>query len=581
MTDAADTSGSETGSGTGSETGTGAMAVTGPEVASGTGSGAGSGTGPAVATPPGGQATAPDAAARQPILRPGDTCWRTERADRFAVIVDAADYFVAARRAMMAARHSIVLVGWDFDLRIDLAPDGADDDMPTELGDFLKALVRRTPDLRISILKWDMAVLYTLGTQMLPRLALDLYSVRRIRMRFDSTHPTGAAHHQKIAVIDDALAFCGGIDMTTDRWDTRGHRPGDPRRTRPDGSRSGPWHDATTVLDGPAARALGELCRARWRDATGQRLRPPRREGESPDLWPEGARPDLWPEGVRPQLRDVEVGIARTMPAYHGRQAIREIEALYRAAIAAARRCIYLESQYFASASICEAIARRLREPDGPEVVVVNPLSTFGWLEERTMGSARDLRLQELREADRHGRFAIFHPVDAAGAPIYVHAKVLVVDDRLIRVGSSNVNNRSMGFDTECDLAVEAADAEEAATIRAIRDDLLAEHLDHDPQEVRGALARTGSLLATVEALRRNTGRSLRPLPRDPPGDLGIALSRSRLADPERPRRPETLIAHAAKRIALRLPTSVWIGAGLGLAAAAGAAVACRRRGRD
>ncbi|WP_299823262.1 hypothetical protein [uncultured Jannaschia sp.] len=119
---------------------------------------------------------------------------------------------------MLAAQHSVVLVGWDFDLRTDLAPGGVDDDMPTELGDFLRALVRRNPALRISILKWDMAVIYTLGNQMIPRLAQDLYAVRRIRMRFDSEHPHGAAHHQKITVIDDELAFCGGIDMTTDRW---------------------------------------------------------------------------------------------------------------------------------------------------------------------------------------------------------------------------------------------------------------------------------------------------------------------------------------------------------------------------
>src|SRR5690606_38581610 len=136
---------------------------------------------------------------------------------------------------------------------------------------------------------------------------LDLASVERIQMRFDSTHPWMTAHHQKIVVIDDAVAFCGGIDMTTDRWDTRRHLPGDERRRRPDGSLHGPWHDATTVVDGAAAKLLGKLVRERWRFATGR----------SPKV-AEGAT-DLWPDAIRPQLRDVDVAVARTMPAYEGR----------------------------------------------------------------------------------------------------------------------------------------------------------------------------------------------------------------------------------------------------------------------
>nr|WP_299823275.1 phospholipase D-like domain-containing protein [uncultured Jannaschia sp.] len=153
----------------------------------------------------------------------------------------------------------------------------------------------------------------------------------------------------------------------------------------------------------------------------------------------------------------------------------------------AARRTIYLKSQYFASISICEELAARLAEPDGPEVVVINPLSAFGWLEEHVMGSARDLRLDMVRRVDRYGRFGIFHPVNAAGEPIHVHAKVLVVDDRLIRIGSSNINNRSMGFDTECDPAIEASGAEGAAIIATMRDDLPSEHLDCDASALREA----------------------------------------------------------------------------------------------
>ncbi len=93
-------------------------------------------------------------------------------------------------------------------------------------------------------------------------------------------------------------------------------------------------------------------------------------------------------------------------------------------------------------------MAARLREPDGPEIVVVNPETADGWLEEKAMGSARARLLRLVRAADRFGRFRLYTPVAAGGTPIYVHAKVLVMDDRLLRIGSSNLNNRSLGYDT-------------------------------------------------------------------------------------------------------------------------------------
>jgi phospholipase D1/2 len=502
------------------------------------------------------------------LLRPGATCWRVAEADRFALIVDAAEYFAAAREAMIRAEHSILLIGWDFDLRIKLVPDDGADGLPSELGAFLKAIVRRNRRLRIWILKWDLAVLYGLTRGLLPMFGLELATMERIRLRFDSTHPWTAAHHQKIVVVDDSLAFCGGIDMTNGRWDSCDHLPGDERRRRPDGSLAGPWHDATAVVDGAAARALAELSRDRWRRATGHRIK------SAP-----GTR-DLWPDRIRPHLRNVDVGIARTMPGFDGRPMIDEVERLYTEAIRAARRTIYLESQYFASVRICAEIAARLREPDGPEVVVVNPLSTAGWLEQETMGAARDIHLANVLEADRFGRFGIFHPVNSAGEPIYVHAKVLIVDDRLIRVGSSNINNRSMGFDTECDLAVETRSAAERATAALLRDSLLAEHLGVGPDVLGRAIADRGSLLAAVHHLRRDAGRSLRPIPLGEVSDLQRMLASSHLADPERPADAERRTVHAAKRVVLRVPREAWVGAGAFALALVLGARFLRRRGR-
>jgi phospholipase D1/2 len=470
----------------------------------------------------------------RPILRTGETCWKIGRAGRFTVIIDAAGYFAAVRAAVLKASHSAMFIGWEFDTRITLDPrEGAGEgDAPNRLGAFLDWVVERRPDLRIHVLQWDLGMIETLGRGSTPIAILDWMTSARIRFKLDSAHPPGAAHHQKIVVIDDALAFCGGIDMTADRWDTREHLDDDPHRRRPTTRRRyGPWHDVTTAVDGAAARALGELARERWQRATGEAI---------PACPPAG---DLWPEGLAPLLTDVDVAISRTAPEYEDRGAVREIEALYLEAIARARRVLYIESQYFAARRIAEAMAERLRRPDAPEIVVVNPETAGGWLEEAVMGASRARLLALVRSADRHDSFRIYTPVAAGGTPIYVHAKVLVMDDRLLRVGSSNLNNRSLGYDTECDLSVEAVQgAENEETLRgrieSLRNDLLAEHLGVARAAVEAALRRSeGRLIPAIESLR-GAGRSLVPF--DQPDLTGVGeavFAENELLDPERPAR--------------------------------------------
>lgn len=458
------------------------------------------------------------------FLIPGDTCWRIAHANRLAVIVDAADYYRAARAAILKARRSVLLIGWDFDSRIELEPEGETLEGPNALGPFLSWIADRRPEVSIHLLKWNLGMLETLGRGETPLYMLQWMWKTNIRMKLDAAHPPLAAHHQKIVVVDDALAFCGGIDMTLGRWDTRAHKDDDPARRSPRGKPLQPWHDATICVDGPLAAALGELARERWRRATDEELPPP------------SAAEDLWPDFLEPTMTDVDVGIARTVGAYDAIEQVSEIERLYLAAIAGARKTLYIESQYFASRKIAQAIAARLQEPDGPEIVIVNPDAQDGWLEETTMGAARAKLIRFVRRADRHGRFRIYFPQTAAGAPIYVHAKVMVVDDRLLKVGSSNLNNRSMGFDTESDLAVEAApdDAALKARIRFVRDDLLAEHLGVAAEDVARKIDETGSLIAAIEAFAA-AGRRLAPLEAREVGEIEDALSENDLVDPERP----------------------------------------------
>ena len=462
------------------------------------------------------------------LLVPGRTCWRIERANRFAVIVDAADYFRTAKAAMLKAQRRIMLIGWDFDTRIKFEPDGSTIPGPNRLGEFLSWLPRQRPGLHVYLLKWDLGMIQALGRGMTPLFMLNAISSRRVRLKLDSAHPVGAAHHQKIIVIDDCLAFCGGIDITADRWDTPEHRDADPRRVEPSGRAYGPWHDATTAVDGDVAHALGELARERWRQGTGERLAP-----LPMDL-------DCWPRELSPTLENVDVGIARTLPEQEGQSEVREIEELYLAAIRQARRTIYLESQYLACRKIAEALASRLSEAEGPEIIIVLPKTTEGWLEEKTMDGARYKLSHLLWRSDVYKRCGIFYPTTKNGTPIYVHAKIMVVDDILLRVGSSNLNNRSMGFDTECDLALEVTEASENGaemrdTILKLRLALLCEHLGVTAEKFSFTLeSQSGSLLRTLDALSGGQKTLKRLLPSNIVGEDSV-LAENELMDPERP----------------------------------------------
>jgi phosphatidylserine/phosphatidylglycerophosphate/cardiolipin synthase-like enzyme len=263
------------------------------------------------------------------MLKPGKNCWRIAKANRAAVIVDACDYYRIIREAMLKARYRILLIGWDFDPRIPL--DRTSDDHGQEtLGEFLLHLAQTKPDVPIHILKWDVGALKMLGRGAAVIHLLRWAKTKAIKFKFDHAHPPGCSHHQKVVVIDDCLAACGGIDMTADRWDTPEHAEDDPRRLRPSGKAYGPWHDATMIVEGDAARALGELGRERWRSATGESL--------PLDAVDEGH--EIWPTELLPDFEHIDLGIARTRAAYEEEPEIREIELLYLDMIASAKRFI-------------------------------------------------------------------------------------------------------------------------------------------------------------------------------------------------------------------------------------------------
>lgn len=445
-------------------------------------------------------------------------------ANRASLIVDAAGYYRMALRAMLEAKHQIILVGWDVDTRVHLDDKPHPSGAPMALGPLLSWLARRRPELEIFILCWDEGLLSVpwRGTTMfrMLRWAID----KQISIKWDSTHPLDASHHQKILVIDDAIAFSGGIDITADRWDTRHHRDDEPGRKRPFTRRAyEPWHDAIMAVDDGAASAIGDLARIRWQVATGKTLPVPPRGGEA------------WPKELKPAFQDMPVAIARTRGRDGPLEEIREIEALFVSMIEAAQQIVYVETQYFASRVVAEAIAKRLAEPLGPEFVIVNPRRAYGWLDEAVMSPARYELMKALQEKDRHGRFRIYTPVTEGGADIYVHAKLMFVDDRYLRVGSANMNNRSMGLDSECDLVIDGSQDEKVRRkIAEIRIDMLAEHLGKPAEEVGACFDETKSLIACIERLR-GSGRTLIPFEPEKPPEIERKLARTELLDPEGP----------------------------------------------
>jgi phosphatidylserine/phosphatidylglycerophosphate/cardiolipin synthase-like enzyme/uncharacterized membrane protein YdjX (TVP38/TMEM64 family) len=398
-----------------------------------------------------------------------------------------------------------------------------------ELRSRLDAVARRKPGLRVHALGWDFAPLYALEREMLPLLRLDRQTHRRVRFRLDDRHPVGASHHQKIVVIDDALAFCGGLDITACRWDTSEHAARDPRRNDPGFGEYGPFHDVQMAVDGEAARSLGDLARDRWRRASRRRLRAV------------GASADPWPEELPVDLENVEVGIARTVPAASEQQnQVREVERLHVEALRAARRFVYLENQYLTSSAVGDVLAQRLEEREGPEVVLVLPYGCSGWLEEAAMGVLRARLLRRLRAADRHDRLRLYHPrvPGVEDRDFTLHSKVAVIDDRLLRIGSANLANRSMGLDTECDLAIESHgnDRSVAEAIAGFRSRLLAEHLGCDPEDVERIVSREDSLIRAVETLSGGE-RSLEPLEGEVAEWLDGLVPEAAVIDPERPTR--------------------------------------------
>ena len=447
------------------------------------------------------------------LARPGETCWTQARADRVKFLVDGQSYFTALRASLVAARCSIHLLGWGFDPRVRLARDTAPDELPSEIGRLLVELKRARPGLDVRLLVWRSALPIAATQGFFPHRARSWFQGSGVEFRLDGTVPFGACHHQKVIVIDGRLAFVGGADIMPGRWDTSAHLGRDRRR----GRGLPPRHEVMAMVDGAAASALEAVFLERWRGSQHETLEP------------QPSAEDPWPAGCAPDLIGVEVAIARTVPAWRGAPGAHEIAALSLAAIAAAKHMIYLENQYFTWPLATEALAARLVEPDGPEVVLIVSENSPSYFDRLTMDRARAKALWRLRASDVYGRFHALAPYAEGGRPIVVHAKLMIVDDILARISSANLNNRSHGFDTEAELVIEATEVAERAAIAALCN-RLAGHWVGVTGDAFAAARREGSFADTLLGL--DPARRLRPASARRLGAVGEFIADFHLGDP-------------------------------------------------
>lgn len=422
---------------------------------------------------------------RRNVIIEGGAYWRAPSCDEARVLVDARDYYATFCRAALRAERSVLMSGWQFDTRMRLlqGDDARRAGHPVEFVPFLNFLCERTASLRVLVMAWDYSAVYALEREWMQRLRFEVKSHERVEFAFLPHAIAGGSHHQKYVVIDGVVAFSGGLDICDNRWDTTLHAPHDPARLNADGEASKPFHDVQVAMVGEAARALEALFAPRWRTASGRDLDLP----DAPAARPAWADLAALSEDRGHALTVSSVALSRS-ELCEGRDGICEVKCLFEAAIDAAERLIYIENQYLTSRAMLQALARRLADRARPKltVVLVMPDGADSPKEDFVLGDRqRAVRFALSKMAEREGHtLKVLMSVDrsdpAAPVPTFIHAKVLIVDDEFLSVGSANLTNRSMEVDNELNTSWQA-EAEEAGAalrgeIRALRGALLAEH---------------------------------------------------------------------------------------------------------
>ncbi len=365
------------------------------------------------------------------------------------VLVDGAEAFSAIAREIAGARESVHVTGWHVAPHFEVVrgPEA------TSVGALLADVAERV-DVRVLVWAGSPFPVFH-PTRSEVRQGIHTLTRRtRIRCEADPREHPLHCHHEKTVVIDGRVAFVGGLDMTDlagDRYDTSVH----PARRRLS------WHDVSTRLTGPAVGDVADHFALRWRELTGEELE--RRDRPAPD-------------GTHTVqiVRTVAEGMYRSLP----RGDFRILESYVRA-IRLARRYVYLENQFLWSPEIVSHLAEKLRDPPCPEfrVVIVLP-SRANNGQDDTKGQLAVLESAD----DGAGRLSVSTLRALSGSRddrLYVHAKVGIIDDRWLTIGSANLNAHSLFNDTEMNVVCDDPELARRTRLR-----LWSEHLEIEPGSI-------------------------------------------------------------------------------------------------
>jgi phosphatidylserine/phosphatidylglycerophosphate/cardiolipin synthase-like enzyme len=401
--------------------------------------------------------------------------------NKLEVLVDGEDALGRLQKDIAGARDSVLLAGWHFEPSFRLTRGG-----PT-----LRELLAGVADhADVRLLAWAGAPLPLFKPSRAEVRAACETMVKgtRIRMELDAKERPMHCHHEKLAVIDGGVAYVNGIDLTSlggDRVDSSEH----PARG------SVGWHDAASRIEGPLVRDVVDHLTMRWREVTGETI--------------ELACVDSTQGAVRAQfVRTVPNSVYDALP----RGDFRILEAYVRA-LRSAERLIYLESQFLWSPEIVAILKAKLEDPPSDEfrlVVLLPRMPNNG--KDDTRG-----QLGVLAEADRDQRLlacTLYQPGHAE--QVYVHAKIGVVDDRWLCIGSANLNEHSLFNDTEACVITTDEELVRATRVRLWREHLRRDDVDGEPHEVIDQLwvatAEQGDHLAVLPHVSRRSRRLLGPI---------------------------------------------------------------------
>ena len=434
------------------------------------------------------------------IFKENHNCWKQSTARYAAPLIDCENYYRALYESICKAKKSIYIVGWDIDSRIKLIRGKEADNLKYSpiISELIAQRTTENPELEVYLLRWDSSLAFFSMREIWAKEVWDNQTPSNVYCCLDSTIPMGGSQHQKIVVVDNDIAFSGGMDVAVNRWDTREHLPVEPNRNDPDGE-YGPFHDVHSVVSGPIVNEFIEAVRWRW-DRVCKDKRLPEADSEcsiNNDQNSE-ALPACWPDSVEPFFENITCAIARTVPFMDDVEPVQEVRYMLLGLIEQARDFIYIENQFLTREEIAEALNKQLKACPSLNVLIVSSYSPKSTVECEAYWSSRIDFKDILENGVDKNRVrmvcSLLKNEDGEFAHKRFHSKVMVIDDAYAVIGSSNITNRSMALDTECDLVFHAENSQQKAKIAEFRNDLIGEHCSQTITQVDQHIRSEGRL---------------------------------------------------------------------------------------